>query len=284
MSSFHFGTALPAICSVPHHNKLLEKELEFKASALATAYDSLSSSDSESVAPSLFVPSKNDDGVGSKNTTDRDVTTQKSRPPKEGSGVELVDTKNNVDDMNSDGASVRDNKLKSVPKKAVSSKPRSDNDEWKNPITKRDLRLQQLKEAIARKKRSTVKRSENFRPGRLVSCCRKKVSTSIPKGKRQDGKRQTRKKVYGIIIKRSELNENTWLVKFTNGALWYCHFTTLVYESQKYMDDRNLLTRAERDMMEKDRIKQMAQDHEDLLKPVLFPIVLLLPSSHVISV
>ena len=129
MSLFHFGTALPAICSVPHHNKLLEKELEFKASALATAYDSLSSSDSESVAPSLFVPSKNDDGVGSKNTTDRDVTTQKSRPPKEGSGVELVDTKNNVDDMNSDGASVRDNKLKSVPKKAVSSKPRSDNDE-----------------------------------------------------------------------------------------------------------------------------------------------------------
>ena len=134
----------------------MEKELEVKASALATAYNSLSSSDSESVAPSLFVSRKNNGGVGSENTTDCGVINLKPSPPKEGSDGDLVDTKNNVDGMNSAGVSACNNKPVSITK-ATSSKPHSDSDEWKDPITKRGFKLQKLKDDLVKKHCLSVK-------------------------------------------------------------------------------------------------------------------------------
>ena len=88
----------------------------------------------------------------------------------------------------------------------------------------------------------------------------------------------------GIIIKRSELDECTWLVKFQNSKeLYYCHDKTIVFEN-KFAPICTWLNKHEREMMENNRFKVMVQDHEELLKPILFPIVGLVPAAHSISV
>ena len=102
--------------------------------------------------------------------------------------------------------------------------------------------------------------------------------------KNEKNTKQGRGKVQGIIIKRSVLNDRTWLVKYSNSSvLYYCHDTSIVFDSANGLSPTPL-NDDEKKMLSDARFQQLSKDHEDLLKPILFPVIALVPDDHVVSI
>ena len=252
MSSIVSPPYLPLIFSVSHHDELYKKHLKKKALALiAASKETHSSSDSDDLGPSIF------------STDTKSVESVIPKSPGDVKDVSLLDTASNGDAgnntagvgaqlLNSDDATTTSSPKKKSAESSNKSNLGDGSEEWLDPITERDFKLSKLRDAIEKRQRSACKRSCKFRSGRTVSCRRKKVSKSLPKGKRSDGTKNVRGKVFGIILKRSPMCANTWLVKFNNGDSWYIHDKQLVLEKDlpKSIVDA-LLNKEEKDVMEK---------------------------------
>ena len=284
MSSFVPTPYLPSIMSVPEHDRRYNQYLQQKALALISASNqSLSSSDDDEIGPSMFGSKTNTvDGVDGKRNDDV-ATTSKADSSSNGGNKLVTSVGGTLQDFAKDSASSK--KKPAVEPGVMDSSCKEPDDDWIDPITEKDFKLSKLRDAIEKRERSSLKRSRKFRPGRTVSCRRKRVQKSLPKGKRKDGKKNVRGKVLGQIIQRSPMCKHTWLVKFHSGDSFYCDDKTLVLEKDSSVEVTNtLLSSEEKAMMHKSCISIMAEDHETLLKPLLFPLIAKVPATHAISV
>ena len=281
MSSFHFDVILPAIISPKDHDKIYKRELEKRARRIA-----LAASDVESDNKTLGISNINDGWFGSKGTKEAEVPIESLAKAKEDAGIDSEGGSRAATDgvaETSHAVSKSTSVDKPEAKKVAASS--SNSAVWHKRIRRNEKYLQKLKEAIKQKEASRSKRSKTFRPGRRVTCRRKKVSTVLPRGRPSDGIRNSRKKLLGTIIQQSPLDERTWLIKFDENCSWYCHDTALVLEGGEATSDHlSILTDKELEMMRKSRHALLAQDHEDLLKPILFPVIAFVPSNHVVSI
>ena len=106
---------------------------------------------------------------------------------------------------------------------------------WKKRLNPKEKQLEMLHERIKRRK---VERTATFRskfcPGCLVSSRNKAISTVLPQKKCADGKtKSVRPKIYGIVLKQSEMSPTMWLVKFYNGESMYVIERFLIFEKNK---------------------------------------------------
>ena len=177
--------------------------------------------------------------------------------------------------------SIKDSLLASDPGpkgRNVSSKVDASVPEWKDCLTKKDL----LNAAIKRKEDLRKKHVAKFVADCLVSTRNKLVSSSIPKVKREDGKRNVRPKVFGVLIKKSELDPTMWLVKFHNNKCLYCSIKVLVFEAKE--GNTNILTANEKQMLLTTKLNLLSEEHESILKTILYPLILKVPGHSNISI
>ena len=271
--------------STSEHDRRYEQYLKQKALTLVSASKhSLSSSDDDDIGPSMFgIKTNTIDGVDGKRNGDVATTSKVESSSNGGKEPVTIGVGGTLQEFAVDAAS---SKKKPAVEPGVNDSSCKDTDEdWMDPITERDFKLSKLRDAIEKRQRSSLKRSRKYRPGRTVSCRRKRVVKSLPKGKRKDGKKNVRGKLLGQIIQRSPMCKNTWLVKFHSGESYYCHDKSLVLESDSSVEVTNtLLSSEEKAMMHKSRISIMAEDHDNLLKPLLFPLIAKVPPTHAISI
>ena len=301
MSSFHFGLVLPAVFSRSEYEEIKKKFLKQKALSLARSHasDSDFDIDDDEESPRLFVSGLSDtkteiakpsndtassiDGIGLADKGDK-VPAALETVPDESFNCKKV-SKATIGVATSSNSNVGDGIASTAKKSNVTS-----NNEaiWHDRIDpkKKELRQEKLKEHIkkmesARKK----KRTSKYGAGKTVSSRRKKVAASLPKGKRSDGKKKnTRDKLLGVLIEQCDLDDDTWLVKFRNNEYWYCHYTTLVVENNIDSESVVVLSDEERESVNQSRLKLLSKQHEDLLKPLLFPLVAVLPEDNPISI
>ena len=89
--------------------------------------------------------------------------------------------------------------------------------------------------------------------------------------------------MFGIVLKVSEMDSETFLVKFYNNKIFYCHVNALLFEKQ-FVDSTEVLSREERDITVKVFIEYLTKQHGNLLKSALYSITVKVLFCNTISV
>ena len=112
-------------------------------------------------------------------------------------------------------------------------------EEWLDPIHHVN-RMKSIRSAYSKK----------WCPGSLAGTRTPDVSTVLPDDKEEDDSRNVRDKVYGIVLKQSSMDKDTWLLRFYNKKIFYLHINLLSFEKSAATD---------LDFLLKEEIKLMKQ-------------------------
>ena len=177
----------------------------------------------------------------------------------------------------------KDNESDSL--KDASSNPDS---EWKDRIDPLAFERKRMEDYINKQKDRRTAYAQKYGPGRLVSSRSPRISTNeVATGNADEGKaKSVRDKVFGIVLKGSEMDFYTWLVKFANGLSYYCNIKLLIFENHHvdYQLVNMILNDEEKEIMTKARFEEMSKKHDYILKSVLYPLPVRLPGKSTISV
>ena len=153
--------------------------------------------------------------------------------------------------------------------------------EWTGRIS-REQHIDYVHDLNTKKReKAQENRMKDYRPGACVSTKNKKVATDeVAQVSKKKGAH--REPVFGILIDTSPMDEAYWLVKFYNNKLYYCYNKVLKFVDHKG-DDRVLNCEQLR-MMDEARYKHLEGEIDYMLKRMLFPLPVKVPSTNPISV